>query len=369
MDSVRNFYRRQKQKAMVRMDKADMTVDEMFSAMATDHENRMRIVTRLNENYAALEGCIRTLTGVMHLIGDDLQLLLDDGSAFRPAVDAWKQSSNDLYERLGNEIADAINAKCLQPVAALLPEAKKVRQDMKERENAQLDYDARRTKVNEIMKKGPAADQVKVQRYRMKESATRDIYNRKNQQLIQALQLLDASTTDACNTSFVDMVLATGQFFERASQQLRTVIAQTQQMGRPQPTRPAVQEKIDQMNANPQSSQNVMTFSDIGSFEQMHLEAPQASPPPQQAPPAAAAAAPAAPFYGQVPVQDPTATVGNEFFYLDDQNNQFGPVTYAGLKEAYRAGAIHDSTLVFGHGMANWQEIGAYAQLKSFLRS
>eukprot|EP00762_Andalucia_godoyi_P004983 ANDGO_01433.mRNA.1 hypothetical protein len=396
MDSMRNFYRRQKQVLMARNGRADLTVDETFEALSTEFEARQKVTVRLYENLAALEGCVRTTVGVMHLIADDLQVLLDESSSLYPLVQAFKATSSDMYEKLGNQIADAMNQKCGGTIGSLFPEAKRVRTDMRERRDAQLDYDARRTKLAELVRKSGGSmatvDQAKLQRYRIKESSTRDTYNRKNQQVIGALQIFDASTTDACNATFADLVSLMGQFVERAATQLKPIATAVQTQGRPAPVRQQVQERVEATLANPQNDAFANSFADMHSefsnvqpqqqqqqqqqmnygmnqsyaVQQPIQQQQQYQQPQQQQQPMRMAV----PVQQAAPVAvDPTASVGDEFFYLDDENAQFGPVTFAQLKQAFASRRIHQGTLVYGHGMPNWQEIQQYPILLNFLRS
>lgn len=46
-----------------------------------------------------------------------------------------------------------------------------------------------------------------------------------------------------------------------------------------------------------------------------------------------------------------------EWFYLDKQNNQFGPITFESLKEKLNSGIVDGSTYVWTEGMENWMRI------------
>ena len=59
--------------------------------------------------------------------------------------------------------------------------------------------------------------------------------------------------------------------------------------------------------------------------------------------------------------------MGFSYYYVNEANEQAGPLEVPQLAELYRSGKIADDTLVWHDAMANWAEIGAEPELKAQL--
>jgi hypothetical protein len=56
-----------------------------------------------------------------------------------------------------------------------------------------------------------------------------------------------------------------------------------------------------------------------------------------------------------------------EWYYLDANRNQIGPISYSQLSKITHEGQIKADTLVWSQGMANWQRVDENQELKSLL--
>jgi len=57
----------------------------------------------------------------------------------------------------------------------------------------------------------------------------------------------------------------------------------------------------------------------------------------------------------------------NDWFYLDSQNKQQGPISFNALKKMLEEEEIKRSTFVWSEGMPDWKKIEEFGELKDFL--
>ncbi len=70
----------------------------------------------------------------------------------------------------------------------------------------------------------------------------------------------------------------------------------------------------------------------------------------------------------ETPTPAPVNTVKDKmWFYLDSDRNQFGPVTFEALAQAWKEDYINESSFVWTDGMENWVKIKDHAELSSAL--
>jgi hypothetical protein len=52
-----------------------------------------------------------------------------------------------------------------------------------------------------------------------------------------------------------------------------------------------------------------------------------------------------------------TAYEGKEWFYLDTEQQQRGPIPFEKLKSVWNEGGLHPATYVWSEGMENWKKV------------
>lgn len=65
----------------------------------------------------------------------------------------------------------------------------------------------------------------------------------------------------------------------------------------------------------------------------------------------------------------PSFLINKNWFYLDLDHNQNGPVSVEELAKIYRGEGITDTSYVWSEGMENWVKIAEQTELKSYLDS
>jgi uncharacterized protein YoxC len=315
-----------------KLGKTDKTIDEEYEnihnkTLATEKQaqNFSKHVNQLIENYHAMSTTLSFLAEDIR----DLYATSEPNSKQRQMADQLTRMAEVIEQNCVLRFQSQVKANVVEPADEYLVQFPPLKDLHKKRENAVLEYDYFRDKVQNMSEK-QNKDPLALPKAKEKMNQTKDDFDLLNNSsksgMTEVLDRKDIVFNSAVEQLFANIV----QFYERMA-------SETQNLKSGAAVREAPLSSSQQPSQSFSSSQKVM-------YPKVQTSASPSS-------------------SGVPPEFD------IEFFYLDAELERHGPLTFMQLKQKFNSGEVNADTYVFAGQMPDWTQIGAVPNLKYALSS
>lgn len=349
---IKNNIKKSKHKIAVRLGVVENSVDGEFDNLSQRFEHISRVSKDSVKHFKTVTDHFSAFSTSLDLVMKDMLETYDYDDPMTTylkrmgqIVDQWDKAVSQGFEKQMQE-------RCSDPLLQYRLEFDAVRDGVKKREITKMDYDARHSEVKKLAEKMDQKDPAKLTKAKDKMREKEEQYRAESMQAKQ--QMADVLTRkpgahDPIVEGFMTNMMYLAQEMTKLGGQMKALVQEAKNANVVAHRKPIViqEEPVlqyydddnagDDDNTPPPSSSSSMTRS-----------APPAMPGSRGA--AAAAAV------------DPEFDC--EWFYLDANVQQQGPVDYAKLRQMYKSGTIDDQTHVFGADMSEWAIVSSMAKLR-----
>jgi hypothetical protein len=334
MKGIKNQLIRGTQTLKQKFGKTDKTIDEEYDiihnkSLATEKQvqNFSKHVNQLVENYHAMSTTLSFLAEDIR----DLYSSSEPNSKQRQMADQLTRMAEMIEQNCVLRFQTQVKANVVEPADEYLVQFPPLKDLHKKRENAVLEYDYFRDKVQNLSEK-QNKNPLDLPKAKEKMNQTKEDFDILNQSaksgMSEVLDRKDIVFNSAVEQLFGNIV----QFYERMSSETQNLKGSG--IGAP---RDAPLSSSQQPSQSFSSSQKVMY-------------------PKVQATTSASSSA--------IPPE-----FDIEFFFLDADLERHGPLTFTQLKQKFNNGEVNADTYVFAGQMPDWTQIGAVPNLRQALSS
>ncbi|KAL0488426.1 hypothetical protein AKO1_015592 [Acrasis kona] len=332
MDKFKSAMNRTAQTINEKLGKSETTVDENYDNLFRIFTSSESVASNFSKHSSNLIDNFNTMTSLLCFVAEDLTELYknDEDPRKRNLAEEITTISNEIEELGVKRFQTQLLTHVVNPTNEYLEKFKEVKKLCSKRNDTLKEYDYFRNRVMKLSETpGGNKDPLKLPKEKEKLNTAKGDYELTQQVAMERMQEL------------VDM--KTIVFNDVTEQTIGNLIQYSDQVK-------ASLDKMSKFAAKPLEG-NVPS-----------VVSPKSTTSPISPPSASARKPPA--------TSNPLPPSFNcEWYYLDENVNQLGPVTFPQLKQKYKQGSLNPKTHVFGADMADWATIDSVPQLVSHLSS
>ena len=356
---MKKLWHRFKQNVSQKFGWSDQTKDEEYDAVFGRYSEVATLVAQCMSSVNSLQTAYTTSMLQYQQLGDSLKSIYEHGDRYERSAERLKQNIAHMERDLQKTLYDELPNKCIGKLTEYQSMTSEIKDLIKQRRKVVLEFDFRRNKFIKT-KDTKAEDKA---RRKVKMESARRVYDQINQTCVSKMYEFIERRSEFLDPFLEGLVAVARDYSYHMNKEFEDVAAamQNAECTRSGPTsyKPLSKAEKDEGSASGSSSAPVETTATGRA-----LGSAGPAPPPRRNPPPAVPAPASANSLARAIEQ-----LGDEFYYLDSSNEKVGPMSLEALKRTFKAGTITESTMVFGHGMKNWEEIKDYSALSTFLKA
>jgi len=212
-------FARTKQKAMVKMGKADETVDINFANEKQRFLDTYKSVKKLNKDAQKLMDILKDLSTVQTSIAEDLYELYDNDAILYNVI-IKNQETAQNFDKARIAMEDRMKSDFIQPISAHIGQYKDVKNRLKEEETRKVDMDRYSRDVRLTTEKAKTQGQLTSKEQKFE--TARINYQNLHDELLRDLPLLHKDRVPFLEPAIATYVLSVNDFYRSAA----TVVAE-----------------------------------------------------------------------------------------------------------------------------------------------
>lgn len=332
--------------------KYEISQDEEYDALLEKYKASKK-------NSLAIEKQLKVLSENIQGVGNSLQKLTqlfaleyDSSDVMGHHIAQLHQIMQQFQVQATEEFEQAIQKRCIAHVKNYCVALEGATKSIDTRDKTKYTFDDARYKLSQLIDSKKPVDQVKFKNYQHDLANQTATYNSVAYQCKKELyELVNARAHNATIAAFSESLSTFTQQTNRILSQSVTVAQSISQVPTYHDKYPEHRETVrpSELNQQPQAG-----F--ISSFNPSSFSTPNTT--------NSSSTSSITPSASRSPVPSEFDT---EWFYLDKNVNQQGPVTFDQLRSLYKSGGVTASTHVFGGNLTDWSAISTVKNLSAYL--
>lgn len=297
------------------------TVDEEYNRLKLSFDNNEKLSANLNKHVAQLIENYHAMSTILHFIAEDVRDIYA-GTEFEENAKKFMAASQEIEKKCVIPFQEKATSAIVDPVKQYHSEFAPLRKLHDNRNKLKQEQEFYSQKVTTLASKQNNKNPLELPKAKEKLASAEEEFEKGDMMTKQEFTSIIEKRVDVYNPAFNTLLESMSTFYSETS----NICV------------PLQQAKIS---------------GDVAPVVAAPKKAPQALP---QAPSSKSAASVSVP-----------EEFNSEWFYLDENVAQQGPITFAELKKKFKSGQFNGDSYVFGGEMADWGQIKVVPKLLSTL--